>query len=435
MDAARAAAEALARQRLAARELAAQGRLLDAERAFAALLQAAPDDVDALNFLALCAHGRRRADEALALLARAQAAAPDDAATLINLGVLLREQGRLDDAAQALRHALRQAPDLFIARLRLGEVLEAQGRGDEALPVYFRAIANAQQQGQWRNDATTPPGLRAAVRHAIGFVAEGRRVWFGALLAPLRERHGAAALARVEKCLAAYLGVRPLPPLPPRQRPTFLHFPDLPSPRFFERALFPWYEALESQAGAIREELLALLAADHGFEPFLGHVGGHGLQDYLRGERGTPAWNAFFFHRHGRRMDDNAARCPRTAAILDALPLCRIREHAPEVCFSLLTPGSHILPHHGVTNTRVVTHLALIVPEDCALVVAGEARAWQEGRCFSFDDTYEHEAWNRSGSLRVVLLMDAWNPYLSEAERDALTVLVGAIGDFNRAGD
>ena len=105
------------------------------------------------------------------------------------------------------------------------------------------------------------------------------------------------------------------------------------------------------------------------------------------------------------------------------------------MCFSLLTPGSHILPHHGVTNTRVVTHLALIVPEDCALVVAGEARAWQEGRCFSFDDTYEHEAWNRSGSLRVVLLMDAWNPYLSEAEREALTVLVGAIGDFNRAGD
>lgn len=435
MDAARAAAETLARQRLAARELAAQGRLPDAERAFAALLQAAPDDVDALNFLALCAHGRRRADEALALLARAQAAAPDDAATLINLGVLLREQGRLDDAAQALRHALRQAPDLFIARLRLGEVLEAQGRGDEALPLYFRAIATAQQQGQWRNDATTPPGLRAAVRHAIAFVAEGRRAWFGALLAPLRERHGAAALTRVEQCLATYLGDRPLPPLPPKQRPTFLHFPGLPSPRFFERTLFPWYEALESQAGTIRKELLALLAADHGFEPFLGHVGGHGLQDYLRGERGAPAWNAFFFHRHGRRMDDNAARCPRTAAILDALPLCRIREHAPEVCFSLLTPGSHILPHHGVTNTRVVTHLALIVPEDCALVVAGEARAWQEGRCFSFDDTYEHEAWNRSDSLRVVLLMDAWNPYLSEAEREALTVLVGAVGDFNRAGD
>lgn len=435
MDTARAAAEALARQRLVARELAAQGRLLDAERVFAALLHAAPDDVDALNFLALCAHTRRRIDEALALLARAQAAAPDDAATLTNLGVLLCERGRWDEAEVALRRALRQAPDLFIARLRLGEVLEARGRRDEALPVYFRAIANAQQRGQWRNDATTPPGLREAVRRAIAFVADGRRATFGALLAPLRDRHGAAALARVEKCLAIYLGDLAQPPLPPKQRPTFLYFPDLPSPRFFDRALFPWYAALEAQAEAIRAELLGVLAAERGIEPFLGHVGDGRLQSYLRGERDAPAWNAFFFDRHGRRQADNAARCPHTAAVLDALPLCRIRDHAPEVCFSLLAPGSHILPHHGVTNTRVVTHLALIVPQDCALVVAGEPRAWHEGACFSFDDTYEHEAWNRSDQLRVVLLMDAWNPYLTAVEREALTVLVGAIGDFNRAGD
>jgi len=29
--------------------------------------------------------------------------------------------------------------------------------------------------------------------------------------------------------------------------------------------------------------------------------------------------------------------------------------------------------------------------------------------------------------------MDCWNPYLTEVEREAVTVLVGAIGDFNRA--
>jgi len=32
-----------------------------------------------------------------------------------------------------------------------------------------------------------------------------------------------------------------------------------------------------------------------------------------------------------------------------------------------------------------------------------------------FDDTYEHEAWNRSGETRVVLILDCWNPYLTEA--------------------
>ena len=86
-----------------------------------------------------------------------------------------------------------------------------------------------------------------------------------------------------------------------------------------------------------------------------------------------------------------------------------------------------------MTNTRLVTHLPLIVPESCAIVVGGEKREWREGECFTFDDTFEHEAWNRGASTRVVMLMDCWNPWLTEVERDAVTLLVGAIGDFNRA--
>ena len=130
---------------------------------------------------------------------------------------------------------------------------------------------------------------------------------------------------------------------------------------------------------------------------------------------------------------DTLALCPRTAAILESLPLCRIREHAPEVMFSVLTPGTHILPHRGVTNTRVVCHLPLVVPEDCALVVGGETHVWREGEAVAFDDTYEHEAWNRGSRTRVVLIIDVWNPHLTAAERDAVATLAGAMGDFNKA--
>jgi aspartate beta-hydroxylase len=99
----------------------------------------------------------------------------------------------------------------------------------------------------------------------------------------------------------------------------------------------------------------------------------------------------------------------------------------------VLTPGSHILPHRGVTNTRLVTHLALIVPEgDLALNVSGESHGWEEGRCFTFDDTFEHEAWNRGAKTRVVMLMDVWNPYLTDIEREALTTMIVAIAAFNR---
>jgi len=234
--------------------------------------------------------------------------------------------------------------------------------------------------------------------------------------------------------LAVYLQDLPAVYPDPAQRPKFLYFPDLPSPRFFDRSLFPWYAALESRTAVIADEMRTVLAQDSGFEPFLGHVGDEQLLgQHLRGDQGKPAWNAFFFQRHGERHEANALRCPHTAAALEEAPLCRIRGHAPECCFSVLTPGSHILPHHGVTNTRVVTHLPLVVPPDCALVVGGEKREWEEGVCFTFDDTFEHEAWNRSAQTRVVVLLDTWNPYLTDVERSALTGLVEAIGDFNRA--
>lgn len=422
-------------RRAAAFALVAQGRAAEAERAFGELLRERPDDADALNFLAICAHGRGQADAAIELLGRAHAAHPQDATTLTNLGVLHRERGRLEEAQAALAEAVRIAPRSYVARLRLGEVFEARGRLGQALPAYFGAINHAQELGLWLSDATTDAPLRPLVKHAMRAVAAGRRMLFAALLAPLRERHGDAALARVGRGLAMYLGeLEPTYP-DPRQRPKFFYVPDLPPTPVFARDLFPWYEALEAQTGVIREEMRAVFSADSGFEPFLGHFEDESpLAEHLRNEQGKPVWDAFFFFRHGVRNDANAARCPRTAAVLDTLPLCRIREHSPEVCFSVLTAGSHILPHHGVTNTRVVTHLPLVVPEgDLALAVAGQLLRWQEGRCFSFDDSFEHEAWNRSDATRVVMLLDAWNPHLGEVEREAITALIGGIGDFNRA--
>ena len=111
-----------------------------------------------------------------------------------------------------------------------------------------------------------------------------------------------------------------------------------------------------------------------------------------------------------------------------------IAGHAPEICFSVLSSGTHILPHTGVSNSRVVVHLPLVLPGQCALTVAGIEREWQKGQLLIFDDTFEHEAWNRSDSDRVILLMDAWHPDLREAERIALAELVFQIGIFNRGG-
>ena len=73
------------------------------------------------------------------------------------------------------------------------------------------------------------------------------------------------------------------------------------------------------------------------------------------------------------------------------------------------------------------------MPPGCLFRVGGETREWHEGRGFVFDDTHEHEAWNHGEETRVVLIVDIWNPLLTEVEREAFGTLVEAIGDFNHA--
>ena len=75
------------------------------------------------------------------------------------------------------------------------------------------------------------------------------------------------------------------------------------------------------------------------------------------------------------------------------------------------------------------------MPEGCGFRVGGETREWRTGEAFVFDDTIEHEAWNRGDSLRVVLILDVWNPHLNAGERDMLQQLFGAVGaQMNAAG-
>jgi len=102
-----------------------------------------------------------------------------------------------------------------------------------------------------------------------------------------------------------------------------------------------------------------------------------------------------------------------------------------------VTPVSRI--HIGVTvNTqprpsRVIdprTKLPLIVPPDCGFRVGGETREWIPGKAWVFDDTIEHEAWNRSDSPRAVLIFDIWNPLLTAAERDVVRAATEVVGTY-----
>lgn len=409
----------LAQARLALQE----GRLDDAARAYRALRAEAP--AEAAQFLGVLSLRSGRAAEAVAELEAAARALPGDLSTLENLGLAYEAAGLAGKAAETLRSVLARQPAFFVSRLGLGFAERRLGNETAALAHWLWALRQARKRGAWLNDASTPPWLLERVTTAARTVYQHREQTLRAALESARPP--GAVLKRVEAFIRAQAAQERFQSSDPRQQPKTHLLPGLPPSPWFDPVLFPWAQRLVEAFPVILEEYLGVAGDASAFPSFLDFSRPEQVAKYLGTTGPAPQWNAFFFYRHGERHDENCARCPRTAALLDDLPLIRLRGVTPEICFSVLTPGSHILPHRGDSNLRSVVHLGLVVPDDCALSVGGEARPWQPGKVLAFDDTYEHEAWNRSERTRAVLLMDAWNPHLTDAEKAVLPTVVAAL--------
>lgn len=415
-----------------ARQCAQAGQWQQATSVYSDLLLLDPQHPEALNFFATQALGSGQYSQSIELLQRALVHSPGNASLYKNLGLAYRGRGELPEALAAFDAALHIKPDYPVALLNKGTVLEQIGRHQEALNIYLAALSLAGNVGLLVQMQKLPAGLRQLLEHAITVARQARAEHLKQILAPLRRQHAAAEFNRVDHCLRMYLGQEPLATGHPMQHPTFMTFPGLPAHGWFVRTDFPWLENIERHTTEIRAELTKVLHADQGFRPFIEMPRDHPGTAYWEALNYSPNWNAFFFYRDGRRFEDNCRRCPITAQLLDNLPLSRVAEHSPEVFFSVLKPGAYIPPHTGVINTRLVTHLPLIIPPDCGIRVGDETRGWKEGKCIVFDDTFEHEAWNRSNQTRVVLIFDIWNPYLTETEKQAMRMVVEEIGHFNQ---
>jgi hypothetical protein len=207
------------------------------------------------------------------------------------------------------------------------------------------------------------------------------------------------------------------------QKPSVFYFPGLPQRAFFEREEFDWVKTAEAATNAIAAELATVLAgsADE-FSPYMTADPSRPDRD-SHGMTGNPDWSSLELTQKGMAVPESRARFPKTWAMLDALPLCRMGARAPTPMFSLLKAGARIPPHHGAVNCRLICHLPLVVPGDGALRVGSRARSWERGKLLIFDDSFEHEAWNDAASDRIVLIFDVWRPELSAAECDGISAL------------
>ena len=346
-------------------------------------------------------------------------AMPQSATPVSELGALgaaaasARAAGNVPAEEAALRAILAIDKRNLAALIALGEVLAAQGDRRAASGHFTMALKVA------ASGKAVPVSLHGRLNAAQSYVAETQTQ----LSEDMQSRLEAAGIrrgsvsSRVADSLDLLFGRKPLYV----QQPNMFYFPGLAQRPFFEREEFGWIEEFEAATPAIQAELNALIEGDDAFSAHT--VSNPRLPPPNSALLNDPNWSACHLWQRGRELSEHTSRVPATAAALAIPPIPRISGFAPMIMFSLLRPGTHIAAHHGVTNTRLICHLPLVSTDDCAIRVGAEVRPFEVGKTLIFDDSFEHEAWNRGSGIRVVLLFEIWRPDIGEAERAELSTL------------
>lgn len=359
-----------------------------------------------------------RLAEARAMFGRATADGGADAQTWLLLAQVCRMLADQEAEEQALDAVLKLQSRQLQALLLKGDARARAGDDRAATSFYQLAIGVA------TGSSAVPQTLFAHLDRAQSYLAEaGKRF----------EEHLRDSLAkagidsktggrRFHQAIEILCGRSQLY----FQQPTAFFYPGLPQIQFYERGDFPWVGALEAATATISAELEAVLTS--GADSFTPYV--EALPERPRSSSplfDDPRWGALYLWKNGSLVAENAALFPRTLDALASADIPHITGRSPMALFSRLRPGTHIPPHHGLLNTRLICHLPVIVPDGCRLRVGNETRAWTQGEMLIFDDSFEHEAWNDSAQTRVVLLFEIWRPELSAEERAALTLLYQSI--------
>lgn len=322
--------------------------------------------------------------------------------------------GKLD----AIDQALALEPSELRALLAKADHLAANGDPRGASAFYSAALQYLPRLAQ------LPPHLQEGLRRAQAANQNLARELESFVRANLEQKGLSAADAprRLSAAVDILFGRKQVY----TQAPQYLYFPELPQKQFYERDDFPWLTALEAATGDIRAELEGVIGDD--FRPYVTQAPGRPKSQQM-GLADNPNWSALFLYKDGAKQA-GAERCPRTMTALAQAPLPAIPGRTPSILFSKLAAGAHIPAHEGMLNARLICHLPLIVPSGCSFRVGNDVRTWVEGEAWVFDDTIEHEAWNRSGEDRYILLFDIWRPELSEEERAGVAALCEAVDAY-----
>lgn len=340
--------------------------------------------------------------------------------------------GRLDLAIEDYRRAIAYDKLNPTPYLYLGYALEQSGQRNTAVQVYsIAADLDARVINAWRNSGA-PGEIRERSRSADRAVrAHFTQLHADSVAAFHRERPG-ADLDRIYAAIWCQTHAGDTDYRRPDQRPHVFYVPDLTPTAVFDTRQLPCISRLQRAAEEIQREYLRVQPQS---------LSEH--RAYVESPKGLGAawqplieslnWSSIHLYKHGNPNHKMLDLYPRTWAVLNELPLLRINGAPREVLFSVLRGRQHIPRHFGLSNTDATVHLPLLVPQDAGIRVGDVLHEWRAGEAFAFDDSFDHESWNRSAEPRVNLLFEVWHPDLSRDERDAVAATFEARERWSRS--
>jgi beta-hydroxylase len=161
---------------------------------------------------------------------------------------------------------------------------------------------------------------------------------------------------------------------------------------------FPQFKILEDNYQELLEELLSVVN-EHSrkiFEPW--------IEKNLYQESNENGWDIAPLMIGGTKIEERINKFPKLFSLINNI------KGVTSVSYSLLKPGTHIVPHKGYDDysQKILRfHMGMIVPKgDIAIRVEKDFMKWAEGKSFIFDDYMVHEAWNFTNENRIVLIID-----------------------------
>jgi tetratricopeptide (TPR) repeat protein len=416
-------------------QLARSGRIAEAELAFGNVLRRNPDSVEAHSFLATRAFQQQRYREAAAGYEKCVALQPGSSAFHFNLGTAREKLGDMTGAIDAYLNAYRLNPRASPPALFAGAALEAAGRRDAAVTMFSLGDDVDPTVRTAKDRADLDPEIRRRSALADRVMREHFTRLHAAAIDDferglLESGDGSARrdLSRVRRAIWTQTHDGRVQFRTPGQAPSLFYMPDLGARPVTPRELLPWAAQVEAKTAEVRDEYLAAVQSGAQMSPY---VDPNTRSPIWRELRGRLDWSALHLFKAAQETPF-AKLFPRTMKALDAADVVRIEGKPMELFFSRLKPSAHIPPHFGVANNRLTIHLPLIVPGDCAIRVGSETHCWREGELFAFDDSFEHEAWNRAAADRVVLIFESHHPDLRPEERAAIEFAFEARGRWLR---